>query len=171
MNIERFTRSLDELNTDLIVASLFETERPPRGVCGLADWRLNGFISRQILGGSVRGTKDEWVLLPLHRRLPARRLLLAGLGRREDFSIMQARHVAYKLAKLLKGLDATDVALSFPPAFDENAPGDTERAMTDVLKQFQLRNDLLVRWIPPPTEEPLPLVNPPDMGSPHAMPK
>ena len=68
MNIERFTRSLDELNTDLIVASLFETERPPRGVCGLADWRLNGFISRQILGGSVRGTKDEWVLLPLHRR-------------------------------------------------------------------------------------------------------
>ncbi|MFH1018624.1 MAG: M17 family peptidase N-terminal domain-containing protein [Pseudomonadota bacterium] len=171
MKIERYNRTLDELTVDLIVASLFDTDRPPRGVSGLADWRLNGFISRQILNGSVKGTKDEWVLLPLHRRLPARRLLLVGLGRRQDFSIMQARHVAYKLAKLLKGLDTVDVALSFPSAIDENEPGDTERAVADVLKQAQLREDLLVRWVAAPAEEPFPLTAPADTGSPHAMPK
>jgi hypothetical protein len=171
MKVERYTRSLDELTTDLIVASLFETDRPPRGVSGLADWRLNGFISRQILGGSVKGTKDEWVLLPLHKRLSARRLLLVGLGRKEDFSIMQARHVAYKLAKLLKGLGTIDVAISLPPSFDENEPGDTERAVADVLKQSQLRDDLLVRWLLPPTEEPLPLVAAPETGSIHVSSK
>ncbi len=171
MKIERYNRSLDELSTDLIVASLFETERPPRGVCGLADWRLNGFISRQLLTGSVRGTRDEWVLVPLHRRLPARRLLLVGLGRREDFSIMQVRHIAYKLAKLIKGLDTFDVALSLPPAVDENESGDTERAVADVLQQSGLRDDLLVRWVAPPPEEPFPLAAPLETGSPHAMPK
>jgi len=104
MRKERYSRSLDELETDLLVTTLYHTERPPQGVGGLVDWRLNGFVSRQIMNGRVEGSSEELILIPLHRRLPARRLLLLGLGQPDDFRLATARHLAYRLGKIIEGL-------------------------------------------------------------------
>jgi hypothetical protein len=167
MKAERYTRTLDELVTDLLVATLFETDRPPRGVTGLVDWRLNGFISRLILRGAVAGVRDEVVLLPLNRRLPARRLLLVGLGRFEEFSLMQARHAALKIGRAIRGIAAIDVAMHIPAAPDEPAAGDTERAVMDVLRQAQLPDGLLIRWLSPPAADALPVMPELPVGSGH----
>lgn len=149
MKTATYTASLDELETDLLVATLFETERPPRGVTGLVDWRLNGFISRMILNGTVSGTYEESVLVPLHRRLPARRLLMLGLGRPDEYTLPRARHTAFKLGRTIANLKAIDVAVTFPVASDERVAQETQNSIFDAMGQAQLPSGLLLRWLAP----------------------
>lgn len=48
MKIKITTASPDALNHDTLILGFFSDERPPRGYCGLVDWRLNGIISTEI---------------------------------------------------------------------------------------------------------------------------
>jgi leucyl aminopeptidase len=153
MHVEKFNKYLDDLVTDLIVAPIFEDDRPPQGIAGLIDWRLNGFLSKAILNGAIVGMKGEHVLLPLSQRLPARRLLLIGLGKRGDFSLAEARHVAYKIGKTLKGLNALDAAIGMPPCKDEREPGDTDRTVINVLEEAGLPKELMIRFLAPPRHD------------------
>ena len=159
MRSDRYIGSLDELETDVIVVTLFETERPPLGVSGLIDWRLNGFLSRMIIAGTIEGKENELVLIPLHKRLLARRVLILGLGKPEQFFLSKARHVAFRLGKTLSSLSAIDVGLSFPAAMDERVPGDTERSVFDALGQASLPANLFLHWLVPPIKSPLPSTN------------
>ncbi|MFH1263575.1 MAG: M17 family peptidase N-terminal domain-containing protein [Pseudomonadota bacterium] len=153
MRAEKFTKPLDDLQTDLIVVTLYENERPPRGVHGLIDWRLHGFISRAILSGTVAGVENESVLMPLGRKLPARRLLVLGLGKKETYDLARARHTAYRLGKTVAQLCANDVAVFFPPAIDERIFGETERSVLSSMEQADLPKDLYVRWLDPTVAE------------------
>ena len=149
MRTENFRRSLDELETDLIVATLFENEQPPLGVTGLIDWRLNGFLSRMILRGALKGRAGESILVPLQRRLPARRLLLLGLGRPEQFHLADVRRVAEHVGRVISHLGTVDVSLALPSARDERAAGDTEHTFFESLGAHDTHPDLLVRWLSP----------------------
>jgi hypothetical protein len=44
---------------------IFSDEKPPRGICGFIDWRLNGLISHQIKQGKIGGKFAEKVIFPL----------------------------------------------------------------------------------------------------------
>jgi hypothetical protein len=149
MRAETFTKPLDDLETDLIVVTLYETERPPQGVNGLIDWRLHGFISRAIRDGTIEGKPEESVLIPLHRKLPARRLLLLGLGKPGEYDLARARHTAYRLGKTITSLGSMDVALFFPPAFDERLRGETERSVIGAIEQAELPREVFLRWLDP----------------------
>lgn len=151
MKTDLTPRPIDELETDLIVSTLFEEERPPREITGLIDWRLNGFVSRMILGHTISGRYEETVLIPLQNRLPSRRFLLLGLGKKDQFQLSQARHVAYRLGKVLGQLQTIDVALFFPPAFDEKSKGETQQSVLDGLRQAGLPSGLFVRWLSAPS--------------------
>jgi leucyl aminopeptidase len=153
MRAEKYNQPLDELQADLIVVTLYEDERPPRGVNGLIDWRLHGFISRAILSGTIQGKEDESVLIPLQRKLPARRLLVLGLGKPETYDLAKARHTAYRLGKTITQLGAQNVALSFPPAADERLFGETERSVLSAIEQAELPKEVLVRWLDPSVAE------------------
>ncbi|MEQ8161652.1 MAG: leucyl aminopeptidase, partial [Smithellaceae bacterium] len=47
-----------------LALGIFSDEKPPRGVCGFIDWRLNGFISREIKQGRILGRFGEKVIIP-----------------------------------------------------------------------------------------------------------
>ena len=79
-------RRLDELQTEAMTIPFFADERPPRGTLGLVDWRLGGWVSRLLLGGSLTGERGETLLIPSRPKLSCEKLFLFGLGEREDFS-------------------------------------------------------------------------------------
>jgi hypothetical protein len=85
-------KSLDALQSEAILAPFFSDERPLTGVLGLIDWRLCGFVSRQIQRGVVRGELGDTVLVPLRPRFTADKLFLFGLGseQRFDAKLMQS---------------------------------------------------------------------------------
>ncbi len=79
-------RPIDRIAATVTIAPIFEDVRPLRGVAGLLDWRLNGFISRLILEGRFRGEFEEVLLMPSGGRVKAEQIILLGVGPQEGFS-------------------------------------------------------------------------------------
>lgn len=106
-----------------LVVGLFAGERPPRGEAGWADWRVGGAISRAILAGRIDGAIGSTVLMP-GGKLPAKRLLVVGLGAPTDFK-ERALGAALDLALAkLGGLGDSDFAIALPGDKPWPAPKD-----------------------------------------------
>lgn len=114
----RFTlpslRKLDLLGTEVVLAAVASDEAPPHGVAGLLDWRLSGRISRLIERGLLTGQVGEVVLIPGKPKLPFDKVLLFGVGRREDFSEPVYRVVVEKMLSTLEGLRARSAVVELP---------------------------------------------------------
>lgn len=63
-----------------IVASLYETERPPCGLAGLIDWHCFGLISEALKKGAITGREGECAYLPYTRRNKTFHIFLLGAG-------------------------------------------------------------------------------------------
>jgi len=77
-------RRLDSLKTEALCIPFFEDERPLGGALGLVDWRMCGLLSRLIERGRVTGARGETVLVPARPKLTFEKLLLFGLGRKDE---------------------------------------------------------------------------------------
>lgn len=75
----------DEADRDALLLPIFADERPLRGAAGLADWRLNGRLSRLLRARKASGDRGETVLLPPGRRLRFARVMLFGLGESKGY--------------------------------------------------------------------------------------
>lgn len=105
---------IDRIEADTLALTVFEEDRPPKGLAGLVDWRLCGRLSELIVRGKVTGAFRESVLLPAYERLPVERICVFGLGKRADFSPTRAREVAWFVAESLRKLKATSFVMSLP---------------------------------------------------------
>ncbi|HWP05661.1 MAG TPA: M17 family peptidase N-terminal domain-containing protein [Polyangiaceae bacterium] len=126
-------RRLDLSGTEVLVAALLPGERPPRGVAGLCDFRLGGRISRLLASGFVTGALGEVLLVSGRPKLPFDKVLLFGVGAREDFSELVFRTVIERVLATLEGLRARTAVVELPGRhFDGIAP---ERA-ADILLEI-----------------------------------
>ena len=114
----RFTlpslRKLDAIGTEVIVAGIAADERPPHGLAGLLDWRMAGKISALVERGFVSGNIEEVVLIPGKPKLRFDKVLLFGVGRRDDFSEPVFRVVIGKMLATLEGLRARSAVVELP---------------------------------------------------------
>jgi hypothetical protein len=69
MKITLSTDAPDLPKHKCLVLGIFSDEKPPRGICGLIDWRLNGMISQEIKQGRITGDFMEKILIPFPRRI------------------------------------------------------------------------------------------------------
>lgn len=72
---------IDEVSSCLSLITIFEDIRPLKGSSGLADWRMNGKLSKLILSSRFQGAEGEALLMPTRGRLDSQELLLMGLGK------------------------------------------------------------------------------------------
>lgn len=101
-------------SVDVAVLPWFEDERPLQGLAGLVDWRMGGRLSTLVREGFCRGHAEESVLLPGHRTLPMRRLVLLGLGSSSSFDREAAESTGERVVDLLDRLRATDAIVAMP---------------------------------------------------------
>jgi len=116
MKIKITTASPDALNHDTLILGFFSDERPPRGYCGLVDWRLNGMISNAIAGGRISGIFLEKLACAFPERIRVSRLLLFGLGALSELTCDKLYNAGYEMARTVIGIGATDLALPVPAA-------------------------------------------------------
>ena len=116
MKIKISTASPDALNRDTLILGFFSDERPPRGYCGLVDWRLNGMISTEIARGRVSGDFLEKLLYAFPKRIRISRLLLLGLGEISELTYDRLYNSGYEMARTVSGIQANDLALPIPAA-------------------------------------------------------
>jgi hypothetical protein len=99
-----------------LVLGFFSDEKPPRGFCGLVDWRLNGAISRELAAGRITGASGEQVVFAFSRRLPMARVLLLGMGPLTDITYDALYEAGYQLSKTMGGMRCNEFAFSIPAA-------------------------------------------------------
>ncbi len=84
------------------VINLFEGVTAPGGGTGAVDRALDGAISRVIQDGDCRGKENEFTLIHTLGKIPAPRVLVAGLGKAESFTLDKVRGVAAGAARYLR---------------------------------------------------------------------
>ncbi|MCY4436494.1 MAG: leucyl aminopeptidase [Chloroflexi bacterium] len=110
MNVLAAQGNILEQDADLIVVNLFEGVTVPGGATGAVDRALDGQISDLIAAGDFEGKLNESLYLYTQGAISARRVLIIGLGKQDDFTLDRARQVAAKAARTSRDLSAKHVA-------------------------------------------------------------
>jgi leucyl aminopeptidase len=101
---------LQEAQADTIVVNLFEGVTSPSGATGAVDQALGGAISDLIAGGDFTGKSGEVAVLYTRGTIPARRVLLVGLGKSDGFDLEGVRKAAAAAIKKAREVNAKHVA-------------------------------------------------------------
>ena len=79
---------------EVVVVNLFEGVARPGGATGAVDAGVGHQISAMIRTGDLTGAFKEVVVFPSFDRIPGNRVLIVGLGKREDFTLDRVREVS-----------------------------------------------------------------------------
>ena len=110
MQLNLSTENPDLPKHKCLALGVFADERPPRGICGFIDWRLNGLISREIFQGRIGGAFEEKIIIPFPGRIGAEMLLLFGLGSVSDITYDKIYNAAYGVAHAVDGMSIQNFA-------------------------------------------------------------
>lgn len=104
MEIQAIAGGIQTVEDELIVVNLFEEVEAPRGATRAVDLALDGAISEAIAAGDLRGKKGEVTILYSRGAIPARRVLVVGLGPQDGFNLDAVRWAAAAAAKKARDL-------------------------------------------------------------------
>lgn len=102
--------NIQESQADTLVVNLFEGVTQPGGATAALDRALNGAISEMIASGDLTGKAGEVGVVYTRGAIPAKRVLVAGLGKQEAFDLEAARRASAGALKRARDLNARDVA-------------------------------------------------------------
>jgi leucyl aminopeptidase len=98
------------VEADAVVVNLFEGVTAPGGGTGALDQALGGQISALIDDGAIKGKRGEITTLFTFGRIPAKRVLIAGLGKQKEFDLDKVRALAGNVARALRKDGVTTAA-------------------------------------------------------------
>jgi leucyl aminopeptidase len=110
MNITTQQAGIQTVTAEAIIVNLFQGVTTPAGATGIVDRALEGAISEVIAAGDLRGKLGETVVLYPRGAIPARRVIVVGLGKPEKFDGEAVREAAAAAIKQAKKLRASSVA-------------------------------------------------------------
>ena len=96
--------------TPALAVNLFQEVTHPGGGTGAVDRALGGAISQLIADGEIKGKLGELTLIHTIDRIPAKRVVVVGLGKSEDFDTAAVRRVSGDVARFLRRKGVTEFA-------------------------------------------------------------
>jgi leucyl aminopeptidase len=93
-----------------VIVNLFEGVKTPGGGTGAVDKALDGAISQLIEDGEIKGKRGEVTLVHTLGKLPTPRVLVAGLGKQDDFDLDGVRSVTGTALRRARAAGASTVA-------------------------------------------------------------
>lgn len=99
MKVNVTVGSVTEVATPLLVVNLFEGSGQPTGATGAVDAALDGLISKLVTDKEISGKLSEMTVFHTLGKLPAERVAVIGLGKKDEFTIDRARQVAGTAAR------------------------------------------------------------------------
>lgn len=100
--------NLAQQATDCVVVNLFEGVTTPGGATGAVDQALGGAISTLVASGDFTGKIGTTAVLYANGNLPAKRVLVVGLGKREKFDLKVVRKVGATVQQALRKLQGVN---------------------------------------------------------------
>jgi len=95
MKVHVALADIREFKADVIVVNLFEGVTRPGGGTGAVDQALGGAIRDELqYGKTFKGKLGEILVLPTYGKLPARYVIVVGLGKQEELKSLQLRRAS-----------------------------------------------------------------------------
>ena len=110
MEIRVVPKSIAEIEADALIVNLFEGVTAPGGATGDVDRALGGAISDLIKAGEIKGKMGETTVVHTLGRIPARRVIVAGLGKQDKFDLEKVRIVSAAAVRKARDTGAATVA-------------------------------------------------------------
>jgi hypothetical protein len=107
-------RAIDASPAEVIACTVWQDERPLRGLAGLLDWRLSGRLSVLARSGFLRGELGEVLLVPGRPKLAFEKVLVLGVGPRTAFDDTVVRATLARLKAALEGLKVKRAIVELP---------------------------------------------------------
>jgi len=132
MEIKVAGGALETCAADTLIVNLFEGESALHGASATLDRALGGAIQELIAEGDLHGKLGEVGLLYPRRAIPAKRVLIAGLGPRQKLDLETVRRAAAHAIKKARELGANQVAAALPgPDLDGLPVEEVAQAVAD----------------------------------------
>lgn len=110
MEVKVSQGTIQDFDADTIIVNLFKGVTEPGAATGAVDKALKGGISELISQGDLKGNSGEVVTLYPRGAVPARRVLVVGLGKSEEFDIEGVRKAAAAAIQQARKASAKHVA-------------------------------------------------------------
>ena len=102
MKINVATLDITNVATPALVVNLFSGVEKPSGATGAVDKALEGAITQLIEDGEIKGKRGELTLVHTMGKIGPARVVVAGLGKQEDFDADVARRVSSEAVRYLR---------------------------------------------------------------------
>jgi hypothetical protein len=138
MQIHLSTEAPDRPRHKCLVLGIFTDEKPPLGIGGFMDWRLNGMISRELKQGRINGDFMEKILIAFPRRIGTEKILLFGLGKLSEANYDRIYTAAHHIARTVDEMLIDNLSFDLPGEgrSDLSVAGTTEAMITGFFDYF-----------------------------------
>ncbi|MCK9519375.1 MAG: leucyl aminopeptidase family protein, partial [Dehalococcoidia bacterium] len=102
MDIRVSAGDITGFDADVVVVNLFEGVTAPGGATGAVDRALDGAISKLIELRDIRGKSGELTTIHTFGKIPAHRVVVAGLGKSADFDVDAVRNLAANVTRYVR---------------------------------------------------------------------
>src|SRR5690606_2325279 len=85
------SKSGPEVESDFFVVGFFEDDDAPQGCFADIDRHLDGALSLLIKEGEIKPEKEHVQIVHTLGKLPSKKILCVGLGKKEAFDVEQAK--------------------------------------------------------------------------------
>ncbi len=109
MEIRVAATDVTKYRGDALLVNLFEGVTKPGGATAAVDVALGWAIGRLIKGGEIKGKWGERTVVHTLGKIPAERVLVAGLGKPEEFTLDRVRAVVAESLRHVRRLGARRV--------------------------------------------------------------
>lgn len=110
MELKVVIDDITKLEVNALIVNLFEGVGQPSGATAAVDKALDGAITQLIASGEIKGKLGEFTLLHTLGKIPARRVLVAGLGKQPQLTLDRIRGIIAEACRFLQGKGIKRVA-------------------------------------------------------------
>ena len=110
MKLNVVAGDIAQQDVDAVVVNLFEGVTSPGGATGAVDKAMGGAISALIADGEIKGKSGEMTLIHTLGSITPKRVLVAGLGSADSFTLDGVRSVSAEAARRLNGIGVQSAA-------------------------------------------------------------
>lgn len=110
MEIKVIVGDITKIKTGAIIVNFFEGMERPDGDTATIDKAWGGAISQLISQGEIKGKLNEVTIIHSLGKLPAARVVIAGLGKQQELSQDKVRGVVAETCRLLRQKGVNSIA-------------------------------------------------------------
>ena len=110
MEIDLVQGSIKNIPVDTVIVNLFHGTKSLGGAARIINDALDNAIQDLIMNGDINGELGEIGILYSRGEIPAKRILIVGLGKKENLSLEVIRTAAGAVIKRARDLNASEVA-------------------------------------------------------------